>query len=85
MAGVGIRSEVVVPENMDRVGLMITNISDQTVYLAIGQTSTLKAGIVLTPTGAWSMDEYSYSKQAVTAVGHSGTLVVAFQEFVNRA
>lgn len=82
MAGVGTASEIVVPENNNRVGLSVTNISDQTIYLGIGFTATLKAGIVLTPGGgAWSMDEYSYSKQAITAIGHTSTLVIAFQEF----
>lgn len=84
-AGVGTASEVIVPENLSRVGLTIVNISDQTIYIGIGQTSTLQAGIVLTPGGgAWSMDEYSYSKEAITAIGHGSTLVVAYQEFVVR-
>ena len=86
MAGVGTASEIIVPENVTRVGLMVTNISDQTIYLGFGQTATLKAGVVITPGGgAWSMDEYSYTKEAVTAIAHEGTLVIAFQEFINRA
>lgn len=86
MAGVGTTSERIVAENYSRVGLMITNISDGTVYLGIGNTATLKAGIVLNAGGgAWSMDDYSYSKEAITAIAHSGTLVIAFQEFVNLA
>jgi len=81
-AGVGTTSEVVVPENMTRTGLVFTNISDQTIYLGVGHTATLKAGIVLTPAGGvWSMDEFSYNKQAITAIAHSSTLVVAIQEF----
>lgn len=86
MAGVGTVSEIIVPENTSRVGLVVTNISDQTIYLSVGQTSTLRAGLVLNPAGgAWSMDDYTYSKDAITAIAHSSTLVVAFQEFVNRA
>ena len=82
-AGVGTVSEVIVAENVDRVGLMITNISDGTIYLGIGNTATLKAGIVITPGGgAWSMDEYSYSNQAITAIAHSSTLIIAFQQFI---
>lgn len=81
-AGVGIVSEIIVPANVDRNGLMITNISDGTIYLGIDTTATLKAGIVLIPGGgSWSMDDFSYSKGAITAIGHSATLIVAFQEF----
>lgn len=84
--GVGTASEVIIPENLSRVGLIVTNISDQTIYLGIGNTATLSAGIVLTPAGGvWSMDDYTYSKEAITAIGHSGTLVVAFQEFENKS
>lgn len=84
--GVGTTSEIVVPENANRVGLTMVNISDQTMYLGIGQTSTLKAGIVLNPAGgAWSMDEYSYTKEAITAIAHTKTLIIAFQEFVSRS
>ena len=83
MAGVGTVSEIVVPANIDRVGLIITNIAEGTIYLGVDKTSTLKAGIVLTPGGgAWSMDEYSYNNGAITAIAHSGTLVIAFQEFI---
>lgn len=86
MVGVGTVSEVIIAENNQRVGLIVTNISDGTIYLGIGNTATLRAGIVLNSGGgAWSMDDYTYSKDAITAIGHSSTLVVAFQEFVNRA
>ncbi len=85
-AGVGTSSEIIVPENTQRVGLIVTNISDQTMYLGVGQTATLSAGIVLNAGGgAFSFDDYTYSKDAITAIAHSGTLIVAFQEFVNRA
>ena len=80
--GVGTSSVVILPDNPNRSGLIVTNISDQTVYIGIGQTATLNAGIVLTSAGGvWSMDDYTYSKEAITAIGHVSTLVVAFQEF----
>lgn len=86
MAGVGTVSEIVIPENTQRVGLVVVNISNQTIYLAVGQTATLKAGLVLTANGSvWNMDEYTYSKDAITAIAHAATLVISFQEFINRA
>ena len=84
-AGVGTSSVIIVAENVSRAGIIVTNISDGTVYLGIGQTSTLRAGIVLNAGGgAWSMDDYTYSKEAITGIGHAATLTVAFQEFVLR-
>lgn len=84
-ARVGTTSEVIIPENINRVGLIVTNISEQTIYIGIGNTATLTAGIVLTGGGgAWSMDDYTYSKEAITGIGHAATLTVAFQEFVLR-
>ncbi len=83
MAGVGTVSEIIIPQNTERSGLVITNISDGTIYLGIGNTATLKAGIVLTPAGGvFSFDDYTYSKDAITAIAHSSTLVIAFQEFI---
>lgn len=84
-AGVGTTSQVVIAENINRVGLVVTNLSDQTIYIGIGNTSTLNAGIVLTGGGgAWSMDDYTYSKEAITAIGNAATLTIAFQEFILR-
>lgn len=84
--GVNATSAIIIPENLSRSGLILTNISSGTIYLGIGNTATMRAGIVLTPNGGnWSMDDYTYSKQAITAIGDSGTLIVAYQEFVNLA
>lgn len=81
--GVGTSSVIILPDNPSRYGLTITNISDGTIYLGIGQTATLKAGIVLNSGGgAWSMDDYSYSKEAITAIGHTASLEISYQEFV---
>ena len=64
----------------------MTNISDRTMYLGVGNTATLRAGIVLTGGGGvWSMDDYTYSKEAITAIGDAATLTIAFQEFIVRA
>lgn len=83
MAGVGTASEIIVPANVDRVGLIVTNISDSTIYLGIENSATLKAGITLIPGGgSWSMDEYSYNNGAITAISTAATLVVAFQQFI---
>lgn len=80
---VGTTSEIIVPETIDRVGLTVVNTSTQTIYLGINNTATLSAGIVLTGSGgAWSMDEYSFTNQAITAIAHAATITVAFQQFI---
>ena len=82
-AGVGTTSEIIVPETIQRVGLTITNLSAGTIYLGINSTSTLSAGLVLSGGGAaWSMDEYTFSNQAITAIAHTSTLLVAIQQFI---
>ena len=80
--GVGTTSVIIIPDNPKRSGLVFSNISDGTIYLGVGQTATLKAGIVLNAGGgAWSMDDYTYSKEAITAIAHDSTMVVSYQEF----
>lgn len=82
--GVGTASSVILPANNDRVGLIIVNISDGTIYLGINNTATLRAGIVLVAggRGVWSMDDYTYTKDAIAAIGHSASLEISYQEFV---
>ena len=79
-------SKVVVAESYFRIGLILTNLSTGTMYLAFGNTSTLQAGIpLLANGGVFSMDNYTFSKEAVTAIAHSDNSLLAIQEFVNLA
>ena len=82
-AAVGVTSEEIVPETIGRVGLTVTNLSTQTIYIGINNPAVLNAGITLSGNGGnWSMDEFSWTNQQINAIGHAATLTVAFQQFV---
>lgn len=80
-------SKTVVAENLDRVGLVLTNLSTGTMYLGFGTNSAvLNSGIALLPSGGnFSMDDYIFTKEAIQAIAHSDNSLLAVQEFVNRA
>ena len=81
---VGATDTVVVAENLNRQGLVLTNVSGSTIYLALmGMRSTLHAGITLNPNGGtWVMDEYNYNNSAINGIAHSAGNIVAIQEFI---
>ena len=81
---VGTSSGVVIAENLSRQGLILTNISGSTVYLALmGFTATLHAGIALNPNGGvWVMDEYNFNNSAINGIAHSAGNIVSIQEFI---
>ncbi|MEK7112179.1 MAG: hypothetical protein AAB875_02525 [Patescibacteria group bacterium] len=81
---VGTTDTVVVAENLSRQGLILTNVSSSTVYLALmGMRSTLHAGIVLLPNGgSWTMDEYNYNNSAINAIAHGAGNILSIQEFI---
>ena len=80
-------SKEVVAENYSRVGLVMTNLSDSTMYISFGvSTAVLGSGMPILPYGGnFSMDEYTYSKEAINAISHSTNSLLAIQEFVNLA
>ena len=81
---IGTTDTVAVAENLNRQGLILTNVSGSTIYLALmGMRSTLHAGIALTPNGGtWSMDEYNFNNSAINAIAHSAGNILAIQEFI---
>ncbi len=80
-------SKIVVAENYSRVGLVMTNLSDGTMYLGFGtNAAVLNSGIPVLPGGGnFSMDDYTYVKEAVNAIAHSDNALLAIQEFVIRS
>lgn len=81
---VGATSAQIVPQNINRQGLVLVNISTSTVYLGLsGNTAVLHSGITLVPSGGtWVMDEYNYNNEQITAIGHSAGNIITIQEFV---
>lgn len=85
--GVDTTSATIVSENYSRVGLLLTNLSTGTVYLGFGlNAAVIGSGAVLGPSGgSFSMDEFSYTKEAVNAIAHADNSLLAIQEFVVRS
>ena len=81
---VGVASAVAVSANLNRQGLVLTNVSTSTMYLALmGFTATLHAGIVLNPSGGtWVLDEYTYNNEPINAIAHSAGNILCVQEFI---
>lgn len=83
---IGVASTAAVEENYNRVGLLLVNLSTGTMYLAFGTTAVLGSGAVLLPSGgSFSMDDFSYTKEAVNVIAHSANSLLAIQEFVVRS
>lgn len=79
-------STTVVAANDSRVGIILTNLASGTIYLAFGTNSAiLNGGVVLLPAGgSWSMDDYTYTKEAIQGIAHSNNSQLAVQEFLDR-
>lgn len=83
---VGATSTAAVSENYSRVGLILVNLSDSTMYIGFGATAVLGSGVVILPFGgAFSMNEFFYTKEAVNVIAHTADSLLAVQEFVVRA
>ncbi len=81
---VGVASAQAVAFNSGRTGLVLTNISTGTIYLAFGASAAVVgSGIVLTANGGtWAMDEYNFSKEIINAIAHQALSGLALQEFI---
>lgn len=84
---IGATSAEAVPQNNYRVGMLLTNISDSTIYLAFGvNPAVIGSGVPLLPRGGnFSMDDYIYTKESVNAIAHTANSALAVQEFQNLA
>lgn len=80
---VGTTSGTVIAGNVDRAGLIITNLSTGTIYLAFdGLTAILNGGGVIGANGGvFNMDEFTFTKGTVTGIGNAANMTVAVQEF----
>jgi hypothetical protein len=73
-------SSIVIPQNVNRKGLVIVNVGDVDVFFGLGATAVMNSGIALTPNGTWVMDQDTFTTADLYAIcGSSSTL--SFQEF----
>ena len=81
-AAVGLLSSTVVNANPNRTGLRLVNTSAFTISLAFGMNSAVvNSGVVLGAGAGFTMDDFSFTLQSVTAIGNSTICNLAIQEF----
>lgn len=80
-------SATVLAENYSRYGLLLTNLSSGTMYLAFGtNAAVVGSGVPILPDGGtFSMDDYTFTKEAIQAIAHSDNSLLAIQEFLIRS
>lgn len=85
--GVDTSSAEAVAENYNRAGLLLTNLSSGTIYIAFGTNAAVvgSGAVVGADGGSFSMDDFSFTKEAVNAIAHSNNSLLAIQEFVVRS
>lgn len=81
-ATVAATSGSAVSANASRKGLIIQNLSANTVSLnVVGGAAVLNSGITLFPGGTWNMDQYSFTTSAIFAIASAAGSVISIQEF----
>lgn len=71
-----------VAENQKRKGLVLVNTGVQGVFLGFGEDAVLNQGIYMAANGGeWSMDEFTFTKEAVNGITAQLTSNVSIQEF----
>lgn len=78
---VGLTSTEIVSANDHRTGLLIRNLSVNTVVLAFGCTAELGKGCILKPNEVFSMSKYDFSTSCIKAISDSAGSNVSIQEF----
>jgi len=79
---VGTSSQLIVPNNNDRVGLIIVNLSDKyNVYLGCGHQAVVNSGVTLLPLIAWRLDDFTFFVDDVYAISDQEGVNISIQEF----
>lgn len=73
-------SAIVIPQNTNRKGLVVTNIGDVDVFFGINATALMNSGIALTPNGTWVMDQDTFTTEDLHAICESSS-TLSFQEY----
>jgi hypothetical protein len=81
-ATVGVASAEAVPVNANRKGLVLVNLSDNSISIAFGAPAVLNAGItLLAQGGGWTMTRETFTTAQVRAIAGGAASPLAFQEF----
>jgi hypothetical protein len=79
-ASVGTSSAPIVAANSSRQGLIVTNLTGNTIFFAFGNAAVLNSGGVIPPYGGFSMDEYTFTTAAMNGIAGTSGNTVAVQE-----
>lgn len=79
---VGITSGSALATNANRKGLVITNVSVNKISIGLdGNAAVLNSGITLYPGGSWTMDAFTFTNGAISAIASAASSIIAIQEF----
>jgi hypothetical protein len=81
-ATVGVTSAQAVAINSTRTGIILVNTSANWISLGLGAAAVLYSGITLAPNGgAYEMDAWSFTTDAINAIASGATSNLAIQEY----
>lgn len=78
----GNTTTVVVAADTGRIGIILSNDSNETLYLAFGSAAVLNQGVPLSPGVALVLDNALLTTQAINVISTSGSKNLAFTEFL---
>lgn len=78
---VGVTSGTLIAANASRKGLILINLSANTVSIGFGTAAVLNSGITLFPHGSYEMDEFAFDTGALNAIASAASSSVSIQEF----
>jgi hypothetical protein len=81
-ASVGTGSGQVLAANASRTGLVLVNLSSNTISLGLGAAAVLNSGITIFANGGvWEMDGNTFTTDAIFAIASGSSSSLAIQEF----
>lgn len=78
---VGVTSASIVAANANRRGLIITNLSSNSVSIGLGTAAILNRGITLTQNGSWNMGSFDFVTDQINAIASASGSIISIQEF----
>lgn len=82
-ATVGVADGIAVAANANRRGLILVNTSVNIISIAFGSNpAVLNSGITLTPYGAWTMQDITFTTAQINAIAGAAGSNLAIQELV---
>jgi hypothetical protein len=75
-----VTSAQAVAANASRKGLVVVNTSTNIISFGLAAAAVLNSGITLSPYGAWTMDDYTFTVGAINAIASGASSNLAIQE-----